>query len=254
MLSSGHGGDKPSAPVTGPRGSPNHLREYEAVAYRNKYSTYDELRRHERDGVDYRIYTRNSGSPIAVIAPHGGLIEPGTTEVAASVAGYDHAFYCFEGLKKAGNSDLHIASTYFDEPSALQILRDAELVLAIHGCDSKGEVIYLGGLHRHLIRGISEYLTCAGFIVRESTKPELRGTSPHNICNKGRTGAGVQLELSQGLRKRMLGNPDRHQDKNPDKELYRAFILGLRKVLLLERRSAEVDDRKKGARFQTCER
>lgn len=201
------------------------------MAHSSRFSTYDKLRRHMSDEVDYRIHTRNSGYPIAVIAPHGGCIEPGTMELAAGIAGKEHAFYCFEGLREKGNTELHIASTNFDEPSALEIVKDAELVLAIHGCGSGGEAVHLGGLHGHLKRSIFEYLTRAGFTVRESPKPELQGSSPHNICNRGKTGAGVQLELSQGLRKRMFGDPKRHRDTNAETDLYRTFVSALRKAL-----------------------
>jgi phage replication-related protein YjqB (UPF0714/DUF867 family) len=53
---------------------------------------------------------------VAVIAPHGGGIEPGTSELATAIAGDDFSLYLFEGLKSAGNGELHITSTNFDEP------------------------------------------------------------------------------------------------------------------------------------------
>jgi phage replication-related protein YjqB (UPF0714/DUF867 family) len=44
-------------------------------------------------------------------------------------------------------------------------------------------------------------LANSGFTVREHSNPELQGLHPNNICNIGRSGAGVQLEISEGLRK-----------------------------------------------------
>jgi len=60
---------------------------------------------------------RSSG--IAILSIHGGDIEPGTTRIANAIAGWDHSFYTFEGIKTARNLSLHITSTRFDEPSAM---------------------------------------------------------------------------------------------------------------------------------------
>jgi phage replication-related protein YjqB (UPF0714/DUF867 family) len=196
-----------------------------------KYSSYGELRRCERHGVDYRIHTRNGGSGIAVIAPHGGGIEPGTMETAAEVAGSEHAFYCFEGLKTRGNSDLHIPSIRFDEPTLLNTVRNAELVIAIHGCRSKDGAVYIGGLHCDLKQRIYSALISAGFTAKQSLKPLLQGKSAQNICNMGKTGAGVQLELSRGLRRQMFVDLLGSQDKRQKTELFHTFVSVLRKAL-----------------------
>jgi poly-gamma-glutamate hydrolase-like protein len=58
----------------------------------------------------------------ALVAPHGGGIEPGTSELADAIAASDLSFYTFEGLKPSGNTDLHITSTRFDEPMCLTLL------------------------------------------------------------------------------------------------------------------------------------
>lgn len=68
----------------------------------DKYSNYDELSCHEPKGIDYRIRCVSS-SDIAILAIHGGKIEPGTTEIAEAVAKNQHSFYTFEGLKPTGN-------------------------------------------------------------------------------------------------------------------------------------------------------
>lgn len=71
------------------------------VAYRN----YSDLCRIEREGLDYRIRWRKAGRPYCVMAPHGGGIEPGTSEISDAIAGDEHSFYAFEGLKVHGNAD-----------------------------------------------------------------------------------------------------------------------------------------------------
>ena len=53
---------------------------------KDKYSNFGALSRSERRDVDYRICIDVRAGSVAVIAPHGGNIEPGTSEVAAAIA------------------------------------------------------------------------------------------------------------------------------------------------------------------------
>ena len=46
-----------------------------------------------------------------------------------------------------------------------------------------------------------EALEANGFCVRRHPDPELQGREPNNICNRGTSGKGVQLELSRAIRK-----------------------------------------------------
>jgi phage replication-related protein YjqB (UPF0714/DUF867 family) len=45
-----------------------------------KYKNYEDLKQHEREGEDYVVILWENDSRIAVIAPHGGGIEPVTVE------------------------------------------------------------------------------------------------------------------------------------------------------------------------------
>lgn len=110
-----------------------------------KYRSFEELAANETDGVDYRIRERYGLSGIAVIAIHGGGIEPGTTEIAEAVAGERHAFYTFSGLKPSGNACLHITSRHFNEPRGLRLVQHARTVVSIHGCGDTEPVVLLGG-------------------------------------------------------------------------------------------------------------
>ena len=47
-------------------------------------------------------------------------------------------------------------------------------------------------------------LTLAGLSGVMIKVPELRGTQPENICNRCKSGKGVQLEISRGLREKCL--------------------------------------------------
>ena len=84
----------------------------------DKYRNFAELARSERSGIDYDVLVRRARPAFAIIAPHGGGIEPGTSEIADAVAGLTHSFYTFEGLRTSGNTDLHITSTRYDERCA----------------------------------------------------------------------------------------------------------------------------------------
>ncbi|SPD71862.1 conserved hypothetical protein [uncultured Desulfobacterium sp.] len=173
-----------------------------------RYKNFSELRTHEEEGMDYEIYVRKGLSGIAVMAPHGGGIEPGTTDIADSVAGNEHTFYCFKGIKPSGNSSLHITSSAFDEPKGIIVAEEADFVITIHGCSGKNDSIYIGGNDQNSIKRLSHELALAGFAVMDKPRPGLEGTKKTNLCNRGRTGRGVQIEISSGLRSKMLKQID----------------------------------------------
>jgi phage replication-related protein YjqB (UPF0714/DUF867 family) len=154
------------------------------------------------EGTDYRIRLRDGVSGVLVMAPHGGRIEPGTDEIAETVAGNYHAFYAFCGLRENGNRRLHITSHRFDEPKALALAGRATVIVTIHGCRDKTPAVYIGGRHHGLRRQFKRQMAVAGFDVRRH--PHLPGLHPANICNRGRCGRGVQLEISAGLRRRLF--------------------------------------------------
>jgi phage replication-related protein YjqB (UPF0714/DUF867 family) len=93
------------------------------------YTTFGNLRQKEHQDADYRIRWHIGSSGIAILNIHGGEIEPGTTRLAGAIADQEHSFYSFEGIKTAGNLALHITSTRFDEPIALDIV--CQIVLTI---------------------------------------------------------------------------------------------------------------------------
>jgi phage replication-related protein YjqB (UPF0714/DUF867 family) len=141
-------------------------------------------------------------SRVAVIAPHGGRIEGRTSEIARLIAGDDHHVYLFEGLRTTGdNFDcLHLASHRFDEPRALDLISRCDTVVAVHGYAAPGPEVLLGGLNERLKREVAGALVETGFsCVTDGHR--FPGTDPRNICNRGRSGEGVQLELSEQFRK-----------------------------------------------------
>ena len=165
---------------------------------RDSYSNFAALSAAEPPAA-FSISMRDRGSQLAVAAPHGGGIEPGTSEIAVAIAGADLSYYLFEGHKRHGNAALHITSSNFDEPQGLALLRRAACVLTVHGEASETEAVYLGGLNTSFKLALSAALERHGYVVAENAK--LQGRDERNICNIGLTGEGVQLELSAGLRR-----------------------------------------------------
>jgi phage replication-related protein YjqB (UPF0714/DUF867 family) len=165
-----------------------------------KYGSYAELSRREVLGMDYRVIAKTRPhSPVLIIAPHGGMIEVGTSEIARQIAGSDYSLFSFEGLKPYGtNRDLHITSHQFDHPDCLAVAARCAIVLAVHGCAGESE-IHLGGLDQELAARLASALRCAGFPVDAASR-KYPGRHPHNICNRGLRGRGAQLELTHDLR------------------------------------------------------
>jgi phage replication-related protein YjqB (UPF0714/DUF867 family) len=198
----------------------------------DKYRNFAALARNERSGIDYGVLVRRARPAFALVAPHGGGIEPGTSEIADAIAGERFSFYTFEGLKSSGNADLHITSTRFDEPMCLTVLRHSRVVVTLHGEHSEedGDGVFVGGLDDALGARIGAALTRRGFDVRKHPDPDLQGREPTNLCNRGTARAGVQLELSRAVRRTMFESLTRAGRKKPTAR-FAVFVSAVRRVL-----------------------
>ena len=175
------------------------------------YRSFNELRSRESEGEDYRVRFHRRDGRVLIMAPHGGKIEPMTSEIAEAIAGENYSLYSFEGLKGDGNGVLHIESHLFDEPRALQAIEKAEMVVTVHGqLNHKEEFIMVGGLYVDLRSEIRRQLEGAGFRTRPPTEG-LQGIDPDNICNRGRWKGGVQLEISRKVRDLLRADMNRLQ-------------------------------------------
>lgn len=172
------------------------------------------------EGRDWSITVRpGSGDYLTHLAIHGGAIEPPPQQLADYASG-GGPFYTFAGLKSSGNVDLHITSTHFDEPRALAQATGAERIVSWHGHADRVDghaVTYVGGLDAELGALIRARLEAAGFLCEEPPE-DLGGSDPLNICNRGRSGGGVQLEMSRSQRAAFFvdGNLARSAIENPD--------------------------------------
>ena len=200
---------------------------------RGAYASFNGLNANEAEGRDFQVIVHQRDSRVAVVAIHGGGIEPGTSEIARGMAGDDYALYCFEGIKASGNRALHLPSVRFDEPRAMALVKRADTVVAIHGCRESHPLIYIGGLDANMSRWMTDNLRHAGFPARRSRRPGLGGIHPHNICNRGRSGRGVQMEFSAGLRRLMF----RGSDSDPNRlkcERFYNVVNTLREALIVK--------------------
>jgi phage replication-related protein YjqB (UPF0714/DUF867 family) len=197
------------------------------------YPNFAALARSERSGIDYRVRVRRARPTFAIMAPHGGGIEPGTSEIADAIAAEKHSFHTLEGLKPSGNTVLHITSTRFDEPMCLTVLGHTAVVVTLHGEHSEdaGEIVFLGGRNRALGERIGAALRRQRFDVRKHDDPDLQGLEETNICNRGTSGRGVQLELSNAVRRTMFDSLTREGRKHPTAR-FDAFVAAVRRVLV----------------------
>ena len=177
-----------------------------AAASGDIYKDFSELSSNEVKSIDYKIETNATDSNVIVIAIHGGKIEKGTTELAHALSSHNnYNYYSYLGLKSKGNLKLHITSTKFDEPTALEMVSKSKTTLSIHGSSGSKYFTYIGGLDTELGKKIKESLTKYGFTVLDAPN-NLAGISPNNIVNKNMNEMGVQLEISAGLRTKFLSS------------------------------------------------
>ncbi|MBB5704401.1 phage replication-related protein YjqB (UPF0714/DUF867 family) [Ochrobactrum daejeonense] len=177
------------------------------------YECFSQLEQKEREGIDFSRLAVDRASAIAVVAPHGGEIEPHTSIIARTIAGHTLSLYLFEGLRPhRDHCELHITSEKFDEPFAAPIVSAAQIVLGVHGRadNGDGETTWVGGLDFQRRDGIVAALVKAGYSA-EIRRPgqSLAGAAQNNICNRGRTRAGVQLEIPRSLRDQLAGNGEK---------------------------------------------
>ncbi|MER7752311.1 poly-gamma-glutamate hydrolase family protein [Kitasatospora sp. NPDC097643] len=189
----------------------------EGVDYGRRY------RRHLID--DQSTSARTALIRTTVIAPHGGGIEAGTSELCLAIAGYHPAdltptpaagpvsdFWMFEGLRSSGNSSLHVTSTHCDDTVARAMCAGSLNVLSLHGCtaaqaglEAGAQAVLVGGLNSTFRQYLMEEFATAGIrAVTASGEEEIAGISPENICNRSMLGMGAQLEMTTELRAAMF--------------------------------------------------
>lgn len=163
-------------------------------------------------GRDFRIgFGDGKIDRCLLIAPHGGGIEPGTSEIMRAVAELGGwAWYDFAGFLRHGNQGaLHIPSADFDEPILTRMLPQTSFVVAFHGASESSEpIVYVGGKWQLGRQTVTDFINAEsqdhGIRAMDATKSpsaaHLQGVEDANITNRGRLAEGIQLEFSRGAR------------------------------------------------------
>src|SRR4030095_10594712 len=208
------------------------------------YKSMTELYAKEQEGINYtkewymhRWRYKTSGSykkenEIFIMAPHGGGIETGTTELALATAGFTNDFnahpvtskkydyFIFNGINsKSKNDDLHVTSSKYDDPVANELVRHSLISLAFHGCTDEQPVettgtgykaCLIGGLDKPFKKILNRRLDEAGFNAFITTQESLNGDIPENIINTNRRKTGAQFELTTSFRNSLFGTNTRY--------------------------------------------
>jgi phage replication-related protein YjqB (UPF0714/DUF867 family) len=155
-------------------------------------------------GRDFVVDIARQPSTAAVVAIHGDPIERGVSRIARQIAGIEHNLYLLEGRLPALNYEyLHLASSRFDDPRCLELVSRCDRVVTIHGCNGLEESVLLGGRDEALKAHIAAPLMAAG-VPCQTEGHCFPGRQLLNICNRGATGMGVQVELTDPVREGRL--------------------------------------------------
>ncbi len=192
-------------------------------------TNYQGLKNHYQHGIDYKIRAVNRGGAVLILAPHGGGIERGTSELTRAIAGEDLSFYIFEGLMPTARESLkmHITSTRFDEPKCLGLIIGFQTSLAIHGCCGREPMIYIGGRDRNIRDELIIRLAAKGYPVQTGIG-KYAGSFLANICNRTSSRKGVQFELSNGFRYLLFDDWSNCKGRKTTTELFRRFVFDIR--------------------------
>ena len=198
-------------------------------------------RRHER--FDDSLAASSDLPKTVIIAPHGGGIERGTSELCLAVAGYHPAnlpvippagvtydYWMFEGARDDDNAPLHVPSIGCDDQWAVSLCAAACNALALHGFEPKppltpdARLILLGGRDTALRELLRDGFRTARLDAVDAQQGELDGNDQRNIVNRTRKGDGAQLELSTPLREAMFTDLRRSRRKHTTTELFWTFV------------------------------
>ncbi len=198
----------------------------------DKFAGFVDLEKDFTEGKNFRVKLIDRGGTILILAPHGGGIERGTSEIATSIAGENLSLYLFEGLLRTARESqaLHITSTNFDEPRCLGLIGKFRTALAIHGCDDERQVIHVGGKDDELKHALITELSAKKYPVQRG-EGDYAGTCLANICNRTSSGMGVQLELSRGYRRLLFDDWRTRQSRKTTTALFARLVSDIRDVL-----------------------
>ncbi|WP_394218965.1 poly-gamma-glutamate hydrolase family protein [Halobacillus trueperi] len=202
----------------------------------DRFCSFEELKNVYEEGEDWVIATRTEGNQKWLIsAIHGGGIEETTSSLAEAIAGEDYPYYAFKGRLASDNfRNLHITSTNFDEPQALEMVAKTDHHISIHGAGGEEPKTLIGGRDQELMKIVKRHLEEKGFAVEEAPE-HLDGDHPDNYVNKTKTKKGVQLEITRGQRKAFYKNGDisysSRKDSTNETEAFKNYVEAMKDAI-----------------------
>ena len=182
--------------------------------------------------IDYKIIYKPGVRSYLIVAPHGGNIEPGSTELAQAIANNNYGFYVFNGLKR-DSSSVFVPSTRFDEPELMRVTKNYSTVIAVHIVPSSDRIIYVGGDYRQIVDKIIKSLADQGF-QSAITPRDGSAWNRTNLVNRNTVG-GVQIEVSSAVLDDMFRGPSSNerirQDPNRRTIEFTRFVNAIKSVL-----------------------
>ncbi|MDF7812278.1 poly-gamma-glutamate hydrolase family protein [Hymenobacter sp. YC55] len=208
---------------------------------------YRHLRRYET-GKNY-----NEENSIFIMAPHGGSIESGTTELTLATAGFTNGFngqpttsdtydyFIFNGINpNKENGKLHVTASRYNDPVATALVKTSLISLSFHGCtdeqpnESTGigyKACLIGGVDRLFKELLEAQLSGAGFNAYITNQNMLDGNLPKNIINKNKRQAGAQFELTTSFRASLHGINSRSKRRTTTNTDFWLFVNTIRESI-----------------------
>ena len=177
----------------------------------DKYSSFQKLNKDAP--YSFKIKSNFKDGSFLIFTPHGGGIEPGTTELCKWFNDNSFSYYTFSGIRKTKCKELHITSHHFDEPRLFKMLNQHQCAISFHGMSNSMKQqhnnadIVLGGLNDVLLNELYTNLKKGSYTVvaaRDFPESNLRAHQPNNVTNRCISNKGVQIELSEDLRKKFF--------------------------------------------------
>lgn len=127
-------------------------------------------------------------------------LEKAQADIARVIAGNYFNRYLFDGILPSGNYvALRLTSHRFDELRCLDLLAQCDHVISMHGCRGEAQHALVGGLDEPLKAAVAQAIWAPSIDTRIEDH-QFPATEPKNICNRGRRGVGVQVEMTMPLR------------------------------------------------------
>lgn len=206
---------------------------------KDKFRSFRELKKARPKS--FRIEMRSRECEFLLFTPHAGGIEPGTSEICKWFNKDPYSYYVFEG-KGENCRELHITSIRFDEPKLINLLSTKRHAISFHGmtdyCSRKNNSdIFLGGLNGELIKFTQRNLMTFEFRVStniELPTSKLSGKEPQNVTNRCTSKMGMQVEISEKLRRKFFhGELKRKDGRSKTTALFEVFCNSINESILI---------------------